>query len=194
MSARGAIALVAWREIRERLRSPAFLWSTVIMLVIVGASSALPALLQEETTYRIAVVAPAPRGLDAGIAARRGALRRRRAAAGCRIGGGRARTSSMPKSVDALLLLADDRIVFKTSVDAQLAAAADTAVRALRRHLPPAPELATATLEPAERGHPTTPRRSSPCSALRCCSARSRSTASGCSPVWSRRRATASSS
>ena len=36
------ISLVAWREIRERLRSPAFLWSTVIMLVIVGGSSALP--------------------------------------------------------------------------------------------------------------------------------------------------------
>src|SRR5688572_4983067 len=67
MSARRLISLVAWREIRERLRSPAFLWSTVIMLLIVGASSALPMVLQEEPTYRVAVVAPAPRGLDAAL-------------------------------------------------------------------------------------------------------------------------------
>ena len=67
MSARRVISLVAWREIRERLRSPAFLWSTVIMLVIVGASSALPMVLQEETSYRVAVVAPAPQGLDAAL-------------------------------------------------------------------------------------------------------------------------------
>ena len=46
MSPRRAISLVAWREIRERLRSAAFLWSTVIMLVIVGASSALPMMLR----------------------------------------------------------------------------------------------------------------------------------------------------
>ena len=148
MSARRAISLVAWREIRERLRSPALLWSTVIMLVIVGASSALPMVLQEETTHRVAVVAPAPRGLDA-------ALQRaaepfdtkvrlqvvRSATAG--------RRELDAENVDALLLLGTDRIVFRKSVDTQLAAAADTAVRALRRHLPPAPELATATLEPA---------------------------------------------
>ena len=72
MSARRAISLVAWREIRERLRSPAFLWSTVIMLVIVGASSALPTVLQKETTYRVAVVAPAPRQLDARDGGQRG--------------------------------------------------------------------------------------------------------------------------
>jgi ABC-2 type transport system permease protein len=54
------------------------------------------------------------------------------------------------KDVDALLLVGADRIVFKRSVDTRLAAAADAAVRALRRHLPPTPELATATLDPAE--------------------------------------------
>ena len=45
------------------------------------------------------------------------------------------------KHVDALLLLGDDRLVFRANVDPKLAAVTDAAVRALRRHLPPAPEL-----------------------------------------------------
>ena len=52
------------------------------------------------------------------------------------------------KKVDALLLLADNRLVFRANVDTKLAAIADTAVRAPRRHLPPAPELTTASLKP----------------------------------------------
>jgi ABC-2 type transport system permease protein len=149
MSARRVVWLVAWREIRERLRSPAFLWSTVIMLVIVGASSALPMVLQEETTYRVAVVAPAPRGLDAALqrAAEPFDATVRLQVVGSAAAG---RDELDARKVDALLLLGHDRIVFRESVDTQLAAAADTAVRALRRHLPPAPELASATLEPAD--------------------------------------------
>ena len=54
------------------------------------------------------------------------------------------------KHVDALLLLSADRLVFRANVDAKAAAIADTAVRALRRHLPPAPELTTATLHPPD--------------------------------------------
>ena len=50
------------------------------------------------------------------------------------------------EQVDALLLLSQDRLVFRTNVDAKAAAIADTAVRALRNQLPPAPELTTATL------------------------------------------------
>ena len=149
MSARRVISLVAWREIRERLRSPAFLWSTVIMLLIVGASSVLPMLLQNETTYRVAVVGPAPRALDAALL-RAGepfdAKVQLRAVGSAATG----REALEAKEVDALLLLDSDRIVFRASVDTQLAATADAAVRALRRHLPPAPELATVTLEPAE--------------------------------------------
>ena len=34
------------------------------MLVIVGGSSALPTVLEKDTTYQVAVVAPAPRGLE----------------------------------------------------------------------------------------------------------------------------------
>jgi ABC-2 type transport system permease protein len=149
MSARRAISLIAWREIRERLRSPAFLWSTVIMLVIVGASSALPMLLQNETTYRVAVVAPAPRALVADLqrAAEPFDAKVRLQVVGSAATG---REQLDAKKADALLLLGEDRIVFRTSIDTQLAAAADAAVRALRRHLPPAPELATVTLDPAD--------------------------------------------
>jgi ABC-2 type transport system permease protein len=149
MSARHAISLVARREIRERLRSPAFLWSTVIMLVIVGASSALPMLLLHDTTYRVAVVAPAPRGLDAALQraaepfdAKVDVRVVESAAAG--------RETLEAEEVDALLVLGKDRLVFRTSVDAQLAAAADGAVRALRRQLPPAPELTAVALEPVD--------------------------------------------
>jgi ABC-2 type transport system permease protein len=56
------------------------------------------------------------------------------------------------EDVDALLLLGEDRLVFRSEVEPELAATADGAVRALRRHLPPAPELTTATLEPSDGG------------------------------------------
>jgi ABC-2 type transport system permease protein len=59
-----------------------------------------------------------------------------------------ARAELAGKTVDAVLLLDQDRLVFRTNVDARLAAIADTGVRALRRHLPPAPELGASTLEP----------------------------------------------
>jgi ABC-2 type transport system permease protein len=149
MSARRAIALVARREVRERLRSRAFLWSTVLMLALVGGSVVLGEMLKPENTFRVAVAAPAPQGLDAAL--RRAAepfdakVRLRvvtSAAAG--------RKELADERVDALLLLRDDRVVFRANVDTELAAAADTAVRAVRRHLPPAPELTTATLEPPD--------------------------------------------
>ena len=53
------------------------------------------------------------------------------------------------EQADALLLLSEDRLVFRETVDEKAAAVAETAVRALRNHLPPEPELATSTLEPA---------------------------------------------
>ena len=151
MSGSRVISLVAFREIRERLRSPAFLWSTVIMLVIVGASSALPAVLEKETTYRVAVVAPAPRGLDALMqrAAEPFEANIRLRVVGSENAG---RDELAASKVDALLLLGDDQIVFRADIDNQLAAAADAAVRAFRRQLPPAPELTSTTLEPSGSG------------------------------------------
>ena len=147
MSGTNAIMLVARREIRERLRSQAFLWSTLIMLIILAGSSALPTMLATEPTYRVAVAVPAPPGLE--VALQR-AAEPFEANVDVQVVGSAAagRDEVAAKNVDALLLLDEDRIVFRASVDPQLAAAADTAVRALRRHLPPAPELTTATLEP----------------------------------------------
>ena len=151
MSGSRAITLVAWREIRERLRSPAFLASTLVLLLLVGASTALNGALSRKTTYRIAVTAPMPAGLDAAL---QRAAKPFDAKVQLRVIGSPAagREALMAKHVDALLLLGDDRLVFRANVDPKLAAVTDAAVRALRRHLPPAPELSTATLGPPDAG------------------------------------------
>lgn len=149
MSGRRAITLVAWREIRERLRSRAFLVSTLLLLLLVGGSSALNSVLSREQTYKVAVTAPAPRGLDAALqrAAKPFDANVRLQVVGSAAAG---REQLTAKKVDALLLLRGDRLVFRANVDTKLAAVADTAVRAVRRHLPPAPELTTATLQPPD--------------------------------------------
>ena len=150
MSGRHAIVLVAWREIRERLRSKAFIASTVLILALVAGSAALGQVVDRQETYRVAVITPVPAGLATAL--QRAAqpfddaqVRLRTvdsAAAGRRLleGG----------EVDALLLLSADRLLFKKNVDAKAAAVADAAVRAVRNELPPAPELTTATLHPPE--------------------------------------------
>jgi ABC-2 type transport system permease protein len=150
MSARQAIVLVAWREIYERLRSRVFLVSTVLMLVLVGASSALNGVLSKQPTYRVAVVQPAPIGLDAALqrAAKpfdvKVTLRTVTSAAA-------AREQLTGKKVDAVVLLASDRLAFRSNIDAKIAAVVDSAVRAVRNHLPPAPELRTVTLQPPDK-------------------------------------------
>jgi ABC-2 type transport system permease protein len=148
MSGRRVIALVARREIRERLRSRAFVVSTLVFLLLVGGSTALNGALSKQTTYRIALTTPAPDGLDATLSRAAkpfDATVRVQVVASAAAGLRRLEA----KDVDALLLLSRDRLIFRAGVDAKLAAITDTAVRALRRHLPPAPELATGTLEPA---------------------------------------------
>lgn len=150
MSGRRAITLVAQREIRERLRGKVFLASTLIMLLLVGGSTALQGVLSKKPTYRVAVTAPAPPGLAAAL--QRAAKPFDDAKVHLRVVASPAagRQALESKKVDALLLLHDDRLVFRTNIDAKAAAVADTAVRALRRHLPPAPELTTATLHPPD--------------------------------------------
>jgi ABC-2 type transport system permease protein len=149
VSGRQTVGLVARRELVARLRTPAVLVSTLLMLLLVGAATALDGALSKHETYRIAVVTPVPAGLPA-------ALQRAAAPldAGVRVEGvasvreGRARLES--KDADALLVLAQDRLLFRTDVDTRLAAAADAAVREVRRRLPPEPELVTATLAPSD--------------------------------------------
>jgi ABC-2 type transport system permease protein len=150
MSWRRAIMLVAERELRERLRSKAFLASTVLILALVCVSALLVRLADPQETYRVAVPAPAPAGLAAALdrAAEPfdDAQVELRVVASPTAG----RRALDTEEVDALLLLSEDRLVFRSDVDAKAAAVADTAVRALRRELPPAPELTTATLRPPE--------------------------------------------
>jgi ABC-2 type transport system permease protein len=151
MSARRAITLVARREIRERLRSKVFLISTLVMLLVVGGSTALNGALSKKPTYRVAVTAPSPPGLSAAL--RRAARPFDDARVRLRVVASRAagRQALEARHVDVLLLLSEDRLVFRSDVDAKAAAIADTAVRALRKHLPSAPELTTATLHPPDR-------------------------------------------
>jgi ABC-2 type transport system permease protein len=150
MSARQTITLVAWREIHERLHSRAFLASTLLMLALVGAASALSLALSTEKTYKVAVVAPVPKGLDAALQRAAKPFEAKvkietvpSAAAG--------REQVNTKKVDVLLLLGTSQLVFRNDVNTQAAAEADSAVRALRHHLPPTPELTAVTLQAPEQ-------------------------------------------
>jgi ABC-2 type transport system permease protein len=145
MNARHTITLVARREIRERLRSRVFIYSTLLMLVVVAASGALPTFIDTTKSYRVAVTAPASRQLGA-------ALQRAAQPFDVKVKlevlrGAAAREQLKTNQIDALLVLPSNRIAFHDNVDPKLAAIADTAVRAVRRHLPPAPELTPVTIE-----------------------------------------------
>ena len=150
MSAMRVIWLVAEREVRERVRSKAFIAATIVLLLLVGGTTALQGALSKTPTYRVAVTAPVPAGLVSQLqrAAKPfdGAKVRLRVVASQAAG----RQALEDKEVDALLLLPQDRLVFRENVDAKAAAIADVAVRALRNELPPRPELTTATLHPPD--------------------------------------------
>jgi len=150
MRGRRSIALVAWREIRERLRSKAFIASTVFILALVAGSALLGQVIDPQETYRVAVTKPVPEGLATALG---------RAAQPFDDAQVRLRTVDSASAgrrlledgeVDALLLLSVDRLVFRKSVDPKAAAVADSAVRAVRNELPPAPELTTTTLHPPD--------------------------------------------
>ncbi|HEY6069056.1 MAG TPA: ABC transporter permease [Gaiellaceae bacterium] len=143
--------LVARREIRERGHSKAFLVSTIVMLALVGGSAALPAALSRKATYRVVVTAPVPRGLE--VALRRAAKPFDAAKVRVRVvtSAAEGRQALEKKRADVLLLLPENRLVFRANVDVKAAAVADIAVRALRKHLPPAPELTTTTLHPPDQ-------------------------------------------
>ena len=107
--------------------------------------------LSQETTYHVAVTAPAPRRpRRRARSARRCRSTTRRCGCGWSVAGRRTARRSRPSTSTRFCSSAQDRLVFRADVDAKAAAIADTAVRALRRHLPPAPELTTATLEPPD--------------------------------------------
>ena len=150
MSGRRATMLVASREIRERLRSKAFIASTVLILALVAGSALLGRLADPQATYRVAVTTPVPAGLATAL--ERAAQPFDDAQVRLRTVGSAATGRRLLEDgdVDALLLLSSDRLLFKKNVDPKAAAVADTAVRAVRNELPPAPELTTATLHPPD--------------------------------------------
>ena len=152
MSGRRAIVLVARREIRERLRSKVFIASTIVMLLLVGGSTALQGALSKTLTYRVAVTAPAPAGLDSALQRAARPFDDAKVELHMVASPAAGRRELEDEKIDALLLLSADRLVFRSNVDPKAAAVADSAVRALRQHLPPAPELTTATLHPADEG------------------------------------------
>ena len=68
MNAAAAIRLVALREVRERLRTRAYLISTGILIVLLGIGLALPKVITaSSTTYRFGVVGSAPAGLTTAL-------------------------------------------------------------------------------------------------------------------------------
>jgi ABC-2 type transport system permease protein len=149
MTGRRAIFLVAAREIRERLRSRAFLASTLILLLLVGASTAISGAVTSHKTYHVAVVGKAPPGLSPALeraAKPLDATVRLRAFRSSNA----ARAALHAEDVDAVVVLGANRLVFRDKVDTQFAAIADTAVRSVRRHLPPKPELTALTIEPSK--------------------------------------------
>jgi ABC-2 type transport system permease protein len=150
MSAARVIRLVAEREIRERVRSKAFIAATIVMLLLVGGTTALQGALSKTPTYRVAVIAPVPTGLTAALQRAAKPFDDARVQVRVVASPGAGRQALGDKEVDALLILSQDRLVFREDVDAKAAAIADTAVRALRNELPPKPELTTATLHPPE--------------------------------------------
>ena len=150
MTGRRAITLVAWREIRERLRSKTFLASTLLILALVGGSALAGRFANAEKTQGRGH-APTPPGLAAAL--QRAAQPFDEAKVRLRVVDSAAAGRQLleDEQVDALLLLSDDRLLFRDNVDAKAAAVADTAVRALRNELPPSPELTTGTLHPPEK-------------------------------------------
>jgi ABC-2 type transport system permease protein len=144
--------LVAEREIRERVRSKAFIVATIVMLLLVGGTTALQGALSKTPTYRVAVTAPVPAGLASRL--QRAAKPFDKAKVRLQVVASTAagRQALDAEEVDALLLLSQDRLVFREKVDAKAAAIAETAVRTLRNEIPPKPELTTATLHPPKDG------------------------------------------
>jgi len=150
MNGRRAITLVARREIRERLRGKLFLVSTLVMVLLVAGSAGLQGTLSKKPTYHVAVTAPSPPGLLAALERAAKPFDNAKVQLSTVATAAAGRQALETKKVDALLLLQHNQLIFRSNVDAKTAAVADIAVRALRHHLPPAPELTTATLHKSD--------------------------------------------
>jgi ABC-2 type transport system permease protein len=128
MNAAAAIRLVALREVRERLRTRAYLISTGILIVLLGLGLALPKVISaSSTTYRFGVVGSAPAGLTTAL--RRAAAPHDAQVVIHRYPARRAAITALGNDrVDALLETTPGRIVFQREVDREMVAVARQAL------------------------------------------------------------------
>jgi ABC-2 type transport system permease protein len=117
---RRSISLVAWREITERTQSRAFLLSTIAIIAMVVAGVVVPALNDQKTRLHTGITGATPAGLTAALrdAARAGdarlELRRYPSVA--------AGENAVRDGQADVLIVAGERLVWKSERDAELAA------------------------------------------------------------------------
>lgn len=128
MSAAAAIRLVALRDVRERLRTRAYLISTGLLILLLGIGLALPKVISApSTTYRFGTVGPSPAGVTT-------ALRRAATPHDARVvvrhyPARQAAMSALENDrVDALLDTTRARILFRREVDREMVAVARQAL------------------------------------------------------------------
>jgi ABC-2 type transport system permease protein len=137
--------LVAEREVRERLRTRAYLISTSILILLLGIGLALPKVISApSTTYRFGLVGSSPAGLTTAL--RRAATPHDAHVVVHRYQARQVAVTALDHGrVDALLYATRTRLVFRRDVDHELVAVARQALGSLE--LPG--RLADAGLTPA---------------------------------------------
>jgi ABC-2 type transport system permease protein len=128
MNAATAIRLVAAREVRERLRTRAYLISTGILLLLLGVGLVLPKVISApSTTYRFGVVGSSPSGLTTALR-RAGAPHDADVVVHHYAGMPTAMRALADERVDALLDATRARILFRHQADREMVAVARQAL------------------------------------------------------------------
>lgn len=132
MTAAAVIRLVALREMRERIRSRAYLVSTGVLIVLLGLGLVLPQVLQTpSTTYRFGVVGLSPAGLPTAL--RRAAAPHDADLVVHRYPALRSAVAALDQGkVDAVLDATRARIVFSQEVNHEMVAVAQQAIGSLQ--------------------------------------------------------------
>ena len=143
------------RDPRTPARQAASSSRPSLMVLLVAGSAALQGTLSKQPTYHVAVIAPSPPGLLAAL--QRAAKPFDDAKVQLRVVATPAAGRQAARSQQGRRPPAPVAATGSSSARSrhQAAAVADTAVRALRHHLPPAPELAAATLHAAGQAKTT---------------------------------------
>jgi ABC-2 type transport system permease protein len=129
-SGRRSIVLVAWREITERTQGRAFLLSTLAIVAVVLAGVIVPALDDQTTRVRAGVTGATPAALELAL---RDAARADDARLELRRYATVAAGETALRDDDAdVLIVAGDRLVWKSEPDAGVAAVVTAAVQRVR--------------------------------------------------------------